>query len=51
MESKSVFISSCTRRELARRRPSRWVLHLQTNVSMIVLAGAVLAFVVARGWL
>jgi hypothetical protein len=48
MESKSVFISSCSRRELARRRPSRRAVWLQSNLSMIVLAVAVVAFVVVR---
>jgi hypothetical protein len=48
MESKSVFISSCSRRELARRRPSKWVIRLQSNLAMMVLLVGVCAFVVVR---
>jgi hypothetical protein len=48
METKSVFISSCSRRELARRRPSRRLLWLQSNLAMLVLLVGVCAFVVAR---
>ncbi|HEV2975433.1 MAG TPA: hypothetical protein VGX69_10660 [Solirubrobacteraceae bacterium] len=48
MESKTVFISSCSRRELARRRPSRRALWLQSNLAMIVLVVGVVAFVIAR---
>lgn len=48
MESKSVFISSCSRRELARRRPSRRLLWLQSNLAMLVLLVGVCAFIVGR---
>jgi anti-sigma-K factor RskA len=48
MESKSVFISSCSRREFARRRPTRRVLWLHTHLWTIVLVAAVAAFVATR---
>jgi hypothetical protein len=48
MESKSVFISSCSRREFARRRPSRRLLWLQSNLAMLVLLVGVCAFIVGR---
>ena len=50
-ESKSVFISSCTRREMARRRPSRTAARLELMVAMTLLIAAVLAFAVVRGGL
>jgi hypothetical protein len=48
MEDRSLFISSCSRRELARRRPSKSAWSLQLTIATLVLVAAVLAFVVAR---
>jgi hypothetical protein len=51
MESKSVFISSCTRRELSRRR-SQWgggVLRMQILMALLVVALGFGAFVAGRG--
>ena len=50
-QGKSVFISSCTRRQMARRRPSRTAARLELLVAMTLLIAAVLAFAVARGGL
>jgi hypothetical protein len=47
----SLFISSCTRRELARRRPSRTPWRAQLLLATLMLAVAVGAFVAARGGL
>jgi hypothetical protein len=51
MESKSVFISSCTRREMARRRPSRTAGRLELWVGVAMLVVALVAFAVVRGGL
>jgi hypothetical protein len=48
MEDRSLFISSCSRRELARRRPSKSAWSLQLTIATLVLVAAVLAFVVVR---
>jgi hypothetical protein len=48
MESKSVFISSCSRREFARRRPSRKTLWLQAHLWTLVLVVAVASLVAVR---
>jgi anti-sigma-K factor RskA len=48
MESKSVFISSCSRRQFARRRPTRKVVWLHTHLWTIVLVVAVASFVAVR---
>ena len=48
MENRSVFISSCSRRELARRRPSRSAWRVQLTVAMVLLFAAVLAFAITR---
>ena len=48
MESKSVFISSCSRRQFARRRPTRKVLWFHTHLWTIVLVVAVASFVAIR---
>jgi hypothetical protein len=48
MEDRSVFISSCSRRQLARRRPSKTAGRLQLAIAMLLLAAAVLAFALAR---
>jgi hypothetical protein len=49
MERKSVFISSVTRRELARRRPARHALRLEMMLAAVVLAAAIVVFLVGRG--
>jgi hypothetical protein len=53
MTEKSVFISSCSRRELARRRPDRNLWRYEPQLLVIVLlltaAFAFAAFVVGRG--
>jgi hypothetical protein len=48
MESRSLFISSCSRRELSRRRPSKTAWRLQLTLALVLLAVAVLAFAVVR---
>jgi hypothetical protein len=37
---RTVFISSCTRRQLSRRRPARRAIRLELLVVLIVLVGA-----------
>jgi hypothetical protein len=49
VEGKSIFISSCSRRQLARRRPTRFTLQLQVVIAVIVIAAAVGMFLAARG--
>ena len=46
-----MFISSCTRRELARRKPTRTPLRSQLLVAAIVLAVALGTFFAAQGGL
>ena len=48
MTDRSIFISSCTRRQMARRRPSPNAYRLQLMFAVLVLFVAVLAFAVAR---
>jgi hypothetical protein len=48
MENRNLFISSCSRRQLARRRPSKSAWRLQLAVAMVLLFAAVLAFAVSR---
>jgi hypothetical protein len=48
-ETKSVFISSCTRRDLARRRAGRPMLRLQLVVALVVLVAALAAFLALHG--
>jgi hypothetical protein len=48
MEDRTVFISSCSRRQLVRRRVTRGALRLQVPVAMLILAMACAAFVAAR---
>jgi hypothetical protein len=50
-QEKSLFISSCTRREMARRRPGRSVGRLELLVGMTLLVAAMVMFVVVRGGL
>ena len=51
MENRSVFISSVTRRDLARRRASRPAVSTQVVLGVIVLAAALGAFLAALGGL
>jgi hypothetical protein len=46
--NRSLFISSCTRRQMARRRPSRAALRLQLTLVALVLAAAAGAFIALR---
>ena len=48
MESKSLLISSCSRRELARRRPSKTAWRLQLTVALALLIAALFAFAIVR---
>ena len=48
MESQSLFISSCSRRELARRKPSKSAWRMQLTFALVLLAVAVLAFAIVR---
>jgi hypothetical protein len=48
VESKSIFISSCSRRQLARRRPTRHAVRLQVMIAVVVIATAGV-FLAARG--
>jgi hypothetical protein len=48
MEGRNMFISSCSRRELARRKPSRSAWRVQLTLALVLLAAAVLAFAVVR---
>ena len=49
MGDRSLFISSCSRRDLARRRPSRGGSRLPVVLTLIVLAICVAAVLVASG--
>jgi hypothetical protein len=49
--NRSLFISSCTRRELARRRPARSAVRIHLLGTAILVAVAVGAFVAASGGL
>jgi hypothetical protein len=48
-DNRSLFISSCTRRELARRKSGRTPLRIQLLAAAIVLAVALGAFIAAGG--
>jgi hypothetical protein len=50
-QNRSLFISSCTRRQLARRRPSRTAFPMQLVLAALVLAAALGAFVAVHGGL
>jgi hypothetical protein len=50
-QDKSLFISSCTRRQMARRRPGRTAGRLELLLGVALLLAALVAFVVARGGL
>jgi hypothetical protein len=49
MEGQSLFISSCSRRDLARRRPQRAMLYLPFALAAVLLAAAVAATLVLVG--
>jgi hypothetical protein len=49
MESKSIFISSLSRRQLARRRPSRHPLRADRLLTLVLVSLAVVAIASARG--
>jgi hypothetical protein len=51
MESRSIFISSLSRRQLARRRPSRWAGRAELVMVVVLIALAIAAVIVARGWM
>jgi hypothetical protein len=51
MESKSVFISSCSRRQLARRRPNRSVVSAPALFCALLLLAALVALAAVQGWL
>jgi len=51
MDDRGLFLSSCTRRELARRRSHRHVLRLEAAVSLMLVAAALGAFIAVRGGL
>jgi hypothetical protein len=50
-QNRSLFISSCTRRQAARRRPTRAVSPAQLLLAVLVVALALGAFVVVHGGL
>jgi hypothetical protein len=49
MENRSVFVSSCSRRELARRRPTRMAPWAPILLSLLVVVLAMGVFAAARG--
>jgi hypothetical protein len=49
MEDRNVFISSCSRRQLARRRPTRSVARMQLVLAVLVLLVAVAAVLATAG--
>jgi hypothetical protein len=49
MDGPSMFISSCSRRQLARRRPTRMAFRSQLFIAVLVLAAGFAAFVIGRG--
>ena len=51
MEDKSLFISSCSRRQLARRRPGRVLSRRHAVLTLVVLVVALAAVFAARGGL
>ncbi len=51
MLGSDIFISSCSRRQLSRRRPPRDPLRLQILVATVILALALAAFVLGHGGL
>ena len=51
MEERTLFISSCNRRELARRRGQRTLISIQVLLIAMTIAVALGAFVAAHGGL
>ena len=53
MEGKSIFISSCSRRQLARRRsqPRTGAVRLQLMIVLVLLVAGLGAFLAGHGWL
>lgn len=51
MQEKSLFISSCTRREMARRRPTRGMYPVHVLLAIVVLALALGVALTAHGGL
>jgi hypothetical protein len=49
MPDSDIFISSCSRRQLARRRPGRAQMRLQLTLAMVVLLSLLAAFIAGRG--
>ena len=49
MEERSLFISSCTRRQMARRRPTRVFIPLWVIMSLVALGAAIAAVLATRG--
>jgi len=49
MEERTVFISSCSRRQLARRKPARTTGTLPLTIMMLALLVAVAAVLATRG--
>jgi hypothetical protein len=49
MENRSVFVSSCSRRQLARRRPTRTAPWVPILLSLLVVLLALGTFAAARG--
>jgi hypothetical protein len=51
MPGSDMFISSCSRRQLARRRWARAALRLELPIGLLALAASVGAFLAGRGGL
>ena len=53
MEGNSIFISSCSRRQLARRRTQARTsaMRLQLMLALLVLMAGLAAFIAGHGWL
>jgi hypothetical protein len=51
LESRSIFISSCSRRQLARRRSNRSPIRAQLLFAALLVSVAIVTIVAARGWI
>jgi hypothetical protein len=49
MPHSRLFVSSCTRRQLARRRPGRTTVPAQVLIVMILILAGLAAFIAGRG--
>jgi hypothetical protein len=49
MEDRTVFISSCSRRQLARRRPTRLAARMQLVLALVLLLAAAAVVATAQG--